>query len=144
MQIEISRTPGTNRVFLVSDDEITRAALQFMLHDEYEAHDLGGLDAAYAKAADGRPDLLLLGLEVVEARGAPVLQEIAAKLPGAKIVLVAAPGQDALAQGYVGAGVHGVLTKPLTVEGVRRKVGAVFGQGTHQMVQLSILPAKAV
>ena len=142
--VEISRALENKRIFLVSDDEIARAALQFMLHDEYEAHDLADLNAAYAKAADGRPDLLLLGLEIVEALGLGVPREIAAKLPATKIMLIAAPGQDALAQGFLKNGAHGVLTKPLTVEGVRRKVGAVFGQGTHQMVQLSILPAKAV
>ncbi len=38
--VETSRAVENKRVFLVSDDEITRAALQFMLHDEFEAHDL--------------------------------------------------------------------------------------------------------
>ena len=71
-----------------------------------------------------------------------VLQEIAAKLPGVKIMLIAAAGQDALAQTYLKAGAHSVLTKPLTVEGVRRKVDIVLGRGTNQMVQLSIAPAK--
>ncbi len=140
--VETSRAVENKRVFLVSDDEITRAALQFMLHDEFEAHDLADLGAAYAKGVEWKPDLLLLGLEIVEARGAAVLQEIAAKLPGAKIMLVAGPGQDALAQTYLAKGAHSVLTKPLTVEGVRRKVGIVLGQGTNAMVQLSILPAK--
>ena len=64
-------------------------------------------------------------------------------MPGAKIMLIAEAGQDALAQGYLKAGAHSVLTKPLTVEGVRRKVGIVLGRGTNQMVQLSILPGKA-
>ena len=141
--VEISRALENKRIFLVADDEIVRAALQFMLHDEYEAHDLADLAAAYAKAAEGRPDLLLLGLEIVEARGEGVLREIAARMPGAKIMLIAEAGQDALAQGYLKAGAHSVLTKPLTVEGVRRKVGIVLGRGTNQMVQLSILPGKA-
>ena len=142
MQIEIPRSLDNKRIFLVSDDEIARAALQFMLHDEYEAHDLADLTAAYTKAAEGRPDLVLLGLEIVETRGEAVLREIAANLPGAKIMLVAAPGQDTLAQAYLKSGAHSVLTKPLTVEGVRRKVGIVLGRGTNQMVQLSILPVK--
>ena len=138
----MSRALENKRIFLLSDDEIARAALQFMLHDDYEAHDLPDLSAAYAKASEGRPDLVLLGLEIVEARGAAVLREIAEKLPGAKIMLVAAPGQDALAQGYLAAGAHSVLTKPLTIEGVRRKVGIVLGHGANAMVQLSIMPGK--
>ena len=141
--VEMSRALENKRIFILSDDEIARAALQFMLHDDYEAHDLRDLSAAYAKASEGRPDLVLLGLEIVEAHGATVLQEIAEKLPGAKIMLIAAPGQDALAQSFLVAGAHSVLTKPLTIEGVRRKVGIVFGHGTNAMVQLSIMPGEA-
>jgi DNA-binding response OmpR family regulator len=140
--VEMARALENKRIFILSDDEITRAALQFMLHDEYEAHDLPDLSAAYAKASEGRPDLVLLGLEIVEALGEGVLREIAGKLSGPKIMLVAAPGQDALAQSFLAAGAHSVLNKPLTIEGVRRKVGIVFGHGTNAMVQLSIIPEK--
>jgi len=138
----MSRAVENKRVFVVSDDEIARTALQFMLDGEYEAHDLPDLSAAYAKAKDWRPDLLLLGLEIVAARGAAVLQEIAARMPGVKIMLVAPPGDDALAQSFLKAGAHSVLTKPLTVESVRRKVGIMLGRGTNAMVQLPVLPAK--
>ncbi len=141
--VETSRAVENKRIFVVSDDEITRAGLQFILHDEYEAHDLPDLTAAYAKAADGKPDLLLLGLEIVEQQGAAVLHELALKWPGAKIMLVAAQGQDTLAQTYLHDGAHSVLTMPLTVQSVRRKVDAMFGQGTNAIVQLSILPAMA-
>jgi DNA-binding NtrC family response regulator len=140
--VEMSRALENKRIFILSDDEIARAALQFMLHDDYEAHDLQNLSAAYAKASEGRPDLVLLGLEIVAACGEGVLREIAEKLPGTKIMLIAPPGQDALAQSFLGAGAHSVLTKPLTIEGVRRKVGIVFGRGTNAVVQLSIMPGK--
>jgi DNA-binding response OmpR family regulator len=139
--VETSRAVENKRVFVVSHDEITRAALQFMLHDEYAAHDLPDLEAAYAKGAEWKPDLLLLGLEIVEAWPA-VLREIGVKLPGVKIMLIVEPGQDALAQTYLKAGAHSILTKPLTVESVRRKVDIVLGRGTNAMVQLSVIPAK--
>ncbi len=140
--VETSRLVENKRVFVVSDDEITRAALQFMLHDENETHDLPDLNAAYAKGAGWKADLLLLGLEVVKAQGAAVLQEIGARLPGTKIMLIAEPGEDALAQTYLKAGAHSVLTKPLTIEGVRRKVDIMLGRGTNAMVQLSFVPPK--
>lgn len=140
--VETSRAVENKRVFVVSHDEIARAVLQFMLHDEYETHELTGLDAAFAKAAEWQPDLLLLGLEILEEREESLLREIAAKLPGAKIMLVAEPGQDATATAYLQAGAHSVLTKPLTVEGVRRKVDAILGRGTNSIVQLSIMPVK--
>jgi len=140
--VETSRAVENRRVFVVSNDEITRSILQFMLHDENETHDLPSLQAAYEKAVDWKPDLLLLGLEIVEAQGAAVLSEIAGKMPDAKIMLIAGAGQDAHAQTYLNSGAHSVLTKPLTVESVRKKVNIVLGRGTNQMVQLSIMPAK--
>src|SRR5208337_1440403 len=138
--VETARAVENKRIFVVSDDEITRAVLQFMLHDENETHDLPDLSAAYAKAAEWKPDLILLGLEIVEARGASLLAEIAGKLAGAKVMLIAEPGQDAVAQAYLKSGAHSVLTKPLTVESVRRKADILLGRGTNQMVQLSIMP----
>ncbi len=140
--VETSRSVENKRIFVVSDDDITRTILQFMLHDENETHDLPDLNAAYAKAIEWKPDLLLLGLEIVEMQGTGVLQDIAGKLPGTKIMLVAEPGQDALAQSYLKSGAHSVLTKPLKVEGVRKKVDALLGRGMNAIVQLSIVPAK--
>ncbi len=140
--VETSRAVENRRIFVVSDDSITRTVLQFMLHDENETHDLANLDAAYAKATEWKPDLLLLGLEIVEANGAAILREIAVKLPGTKIMIVAEPGQDAKAQTYLKHGADSVLTKPFTVESVRRKVDIMLGRGVNTMVQLSVAPAK--
>ena len=141
--VEISRALENKRIFLVSDDEIARAALQFMLHDEYEAHDLADLAAAYAKAAEGRPDLLLLGLEIVKRAARACSGRLRRGCPAQKSCLSPKRGRTRSRKGYLKAGAHSVLTKPLTVEGVRRKVGIVLGRGTNQMVQLSILPGKA-
>jgi hypothetical protein len=41
--VESSRAVENQRVFVVSGDEITRAVLQFMLHDEYETHEFADL-----------------------------------------------------------------------------------------------------
>ncbi len=140
--VETSRAVENKRIFVVSGDDITRTVLQFMLHDENETHELPDLTAAYAKAIDWKPDLILLGLDIVEPQGASVLQEIAAQLPSAKVMLVAEPGQDALAQTYLGSGAHGVLTKPFTVESVRRKVDVVLGRAIDApMLQLQLMPA---
>ena len=140
--VDSQRAVENKRIFIVSDDEIARAALQFMLHDEYEAHDLPDLGTAYAKAAKWKPNLLLLGLEIVDARGAGLLQEIGAKMPGARIMLIAEAGQDAHAQTHLKSGAHSVLTKPLTVESVRKKVNILLRRGANQMVQLSSMPLK--
>jgi DNA-binding NtrC family response regulator len=131
------------RVFVVDDDDINRAVLQFMLQDENETHDLPSLAAAYAKGEQGHPDLLLLGLSVVETHGRNLPGEIAARWPGVRVLLIAEPGQDAAAQSYLKAGAHGVLTKPFTVEAVRRKVDIQLGRVVPSLVQLQLVPLPA-
>jgi len=47
--VETSKAVDQRRVFVIDDDEITRAALQFMLHDEIETHELTNPEEAYEK-----------------------------------------------------------------------------------------------
>jgi DNA-binding response OmpR family regulator len=139
--VETSRAVENKRIFVVSGDDITRTVLQFMLADENETHELPDLEAAYAKAEDWKPDLMLLGLQVVEAEGTRVLREIAGRLPETRIMLIAEQGQDAMALGYLKDGAHGVLTKPFTVEAVRRRVDVMLGRADTAVVQLQVLPS---
>lgn len=137
--VETSRAVENKRIFVVDSDEITRAALQFMLHDENETHELASLDDAYAKGVDWKPDLVLLGLEIVKDKGMDVLAEITERLPGAKIVLVAGNAQDPLLQTGLKSGAHGVIAKPLTIEGVRRRVDLTLGRLQQPLIQLQVL-----
>ncbi|MCZ7593830.1 MAG: hypothetical protein M5U16_02120 [Hyphomicrobium sp.] len=68
--VESSRAVENKRIFVVDNDEIIRSALQFMLHDENETHELQSLEHAYAKAVDWRPDPPALGIGVVHGMGA--------------------------------------------------------------------------
>ena len=67
--VETSRAVENKRVFVIDSDEIDRAVLQFMLHDENETHELASLVAAFAKARDWKPDLVLVGLGIVRESG---------------------------------------------------------------------------
>jgi CheY-like chemotaxis protein len=135
--VETARAVANKRVFVVDDDEINRAVLQFMLQDENETHDLPGIADAYAKAVQWPPNLLLLGLSVVE-RDPSVLDRVADRLAGARVLLVADAGRGEAAQAFVGHGAHGVLTKPLTVETVRRRVDGLLGLLKQPMIQLHL------
>ncbi len=137
--VETSRSVENKRIFVVHNDDITRTVLQFMLHDENETHELGSLAEAYAKGVEWKPDLILLGLSIVETDGTGVLVNISAHFPGCKILLVAEPGQDAQAHSHLKSGAHGVLTKPLTVESVRRRVDMVLGRLAVPMIQLQMI-----
>ena len=136
--VEASRAVGNKRVFVVDDDDITRAVLQFMLQDENETHDLPTLNAAFGKAADWPPDLILLGMSVVDADPS-ALASIGQRLPRAGVLLVTEVGGETAAQRFVGNGAQGVLSKPLTVHahgfsaGARERIEAAGG--TCQLIE---------
>lgn len=126
--VETAKAVDNKRLFVVANDEITRMALQFMLHDENETHDLPTLEAAFAKSVDWKPDLLLLGIDVAHERGTEVLLEIRSRLPQTKILLVADSRDDPLVAACQSVGIDGLLVKPLTVEDTRRKVDGMLGR----------------
>ena len=67
--VESSRAVENKRVFVIDSDEITRAVLQFMLHDENETHEIASVALAYEEAREWLPDVILLGMPIVLARG---------------------------------------------------------------------------
>jgi len=138
--VETSRMVENKRVFVLDDDDIVRTVLQFMLQDDNETHDLPSLTAAYAKAEFGHPDLLLLGLSMVQAEGATLLAALRARWPLARILLVTGPGQDKAAQAWLQDGAHGVMRQPFTVEAVRRAVDLQLGRIQPSLVQLQLVP----
>ncbi len=136
--VETAKAVDQRRIFVVDEDEITRAALQFMLHDEIETHELGSLEEAYAKGQDWLlPDVMILGLSIVRAKGLEVLAEITRHYPAARILIVASPEDEELGIAALKAGAHGALIKPLRMEAVRQKVDTILGRaGGAALVQL--------
>jgi DNA-binding NtrC family response regulator len=136
--VETAKAVDQRRVFVVDEDEITRAALQFMLHDEIETHELGSLEEAYAKGQGWlAPDVILLGVSIVAARGPEVIAEITGLYPSVRILIVTGKEDEATAIAALKAGAHGALVKPLTLEAVRKKVDTILGrEGGATLVQL--------
>ena len=126
--VDSAKAVDNKRLFVVANDDLTRMVLQFMLHDENETHDLSSLEAAFDKSIEWKPDLLLLGIDVVQERGMEVLPLIRSRLPSAKILLVADNREDPLVGACQSAGIDGLLVKPLTVENARRKVDGLLGR----------------
>src|SRR5258708_5937225 len=81
--VETSKAVDQRRVFVIDEDEIIRAALQFMLHDEIETHELANPEEAYEKGVDWlKPHVVLLGASFLKQRGAALIGELSAKFPG--------------------------------------------------------------
>lgn len=125
--VEISRAVENKRIFVIDSDEVTRAALQFMLHDENETHELASVEEAITKCEGWKVDLVLLGHGIVQEHGESVIHEITQRIPGAKVLLVASATDEI--QESARLATAGLLFKPLTVETVRLKVDAALGRG---------------
>ena len=139
--VETAKAVDQRRVFVVDEDDVTRAALQFMLHDEIETHELATPEEAYAKGIDWlQPHVVLLGVSFLKQRGPGLVSELAAKFPGVRILIVCDKSEEAAAVEGIKAGAHGALVKPLTLESVRKKVDTILGRGgAAPIVQLSVL-----
>ena len=134
--VDSARAVENKRLFVVDSDEITRMVLTSILHDENETHDLPNLEAAYKKAAEWKPDLLLLGRDVVREKGMSVITDVKTAMTGVKVLLIAESGDDPLAQECLQAGADGMLVKPLTIESVRKKVDALLGRKRQIVIPL--------
>lgn len=130
MQIGVDSNMAVDnkRIFVLDEDEITRMATVFMLHDEHETHELTELAAVYSKAQDWKPDLLALGAGVVQTHGIAVLTEIKQRIPDVKILLLAEPGADEFIKSCRKAGADGAFIKPLEVGKLRERVAALLGR----------------
>lgn len=136
--VETSKAVDQRRVFVVDDDEITRAALQFMLHDEIETHELASLADAFDKGRDWLvPDVVILGMSVLKTTGIDAIAQIVARYPAARVLIVAGKEDEEMGIAALKAGAHGALLKPLRIEAVRQKVDTVLGRaGGAVLIQL--------
>jgi len=143
MSFEPSHPVETDRIFVVESEEVIRSALQFILNDHSETHGFTSLDQAFAKAADLTPNVVLLGISLVQNYGERALAETAIRLPGAKILIVANSVNDPLALMSLKWGAHDVLGKPITFDSVRCKVDALLGRHNISPALLGLLPLSA-
>jgi DNA-binding NarL/FixJ family response regulator len=143
--VETAKAVDQRRVFVVDADEITRAALQFMLQDEIETHELSSPEDAYAKGVDWlRPDLVLLGISFIVERGTSLVGEFYRVFPGVRLLITCSASDEATAIKALEAGAHGTLVKPLALANVRRKVDTVLGRGgATPLIQLGMAGIKA-
>jgi DNA-binding response OmpR family regulator len=126
--VEAQRAVENRRVFVIDEDEVNRAALQFMLADENETHEFAAPEAALAKGASWQPDLALLGARLLERRGADLVQRLRSAWPGVKLLAVCDPANASHTDAARLAGTDDILARPLQLEAVRRKVDRHLGR----------------
>jgi len=126
--VETSKAVDNKRIFVIDEDEIIRAALQFMLHDENETHEAPSLEWAYDKAVDWPPDLVIVSEALMRQHGASLYGQIRERLRGPKVMVVLEPGGVELAKQCLADGADSVAIKPLRIELVRRKADLLLGR----------------
>ena len=126
--VDTQRSLENKRVFVIDNDEISSMALQFILADENETHTLPEIGAAIEKARQWPPHLILLGQGLVQSEGSAIIHRIKSSMNSVKILLVCESKDDALVRETLAEGADGILLKPLTIEGVRRKVNSALGR----------------
>jgi DNA-binding NarL/FixJ family response regulator len=130
-------------IFVVEDDEVVRSALHFILDDRNETYSFANLDQAFAKAAERAPNIVVLGIGFVENNGERALAEIAKRMPGTRILIVANSVNDPIARASLRWGAHDVLGKPISFDSVRRKVDALLERHEISATMLGLLPQSA-
>lgn len=137
--VETSRAVDNKRVFVVDDDEIMRAALQFMLHDENETHEFRDVDEALQKSVQYKPDVVVLGVNVVRRLGTEIFRTLKSRIDGLKVLLVAEPGDDPFVSSCLQCGADAVLHKPITVEKTRKQVDRLLGRASRTVIAIQAL-----
>jgi DNA-binding NtrC family response regulator len=134
------RSKQDDIIFVVEGDEVVRSALNFILDDQNETHCFANLDQAFAKAADQIPNIVLLGISFLQNNGEMVLAEIATRLRGSKILIVANSVDNPIARASLRWGAHDVLGKPISFDSVRGKVDALLDRHELSPTMLGLLP----
>lgn len=126
--VDSQRAVENKRVFVIDSDEVSSLALQFMLADDNETHVLSGVAAALDKGGAWPPQLILIGAGIIALEGAARVAQLKSGFPGVKILVVCDSADEPAVKAALAQGAEAVLTRPLKLETVRRKVDAQLGR----------------
>jgi CheY-like chemotaxis protein len=139
-----SRSVDNTSIFVIERDEVVRSALEFILQHDNRTNAFATFEQAFANAVDCKPNVVLLGIGMVQSDGEGVLDDLATRLPGAKILLVADSAADPFALACLERGAHDVLGKPITIDSVHDKVDVLLGRSKMPNTPLRRLTAAVI
>lgn len=125
--VDTQRAVETKRAYIIDSDDIGATALQFMLADELEVHQLSDSGEAIARAAAGAVDVILLGAAAIEAEGEPGVRALLAAFPGVPVIAYGPADDEGVALALT-LGARSSIVRPFKVEAVRQKVNAQIGR----------------
>jgi DNA-binding NtrC family response regulator len=135
--VDAQRAVENRRIFVIDEDEIDRAALQFMLADENETHEFAAVEAAKAKGHAWPPDLVLLGASLLARGRAPLVQGLRSEWTGVKVIAVCETADIASIAAAKACGADDALPRPFKLEYVRRKVDRLLGRAVELRIPVT-------
>jgi DNA-binding response OmpR family regulator len=118
-----SRSVATGRrVFVVDDNDISRATLHYMLPVDIESSEMTTFDAAVEMAKHSQPNLVMVSELMVARSKSVLLHQMRAIWPAAKLLVICGAADDECRSAALAAGADDALTRPFRVESVRHTV----------------------
>ncbi len=114
-------------VFIICSCEISGAALQCMLQDEYETHEWRGLAQTLGRMRERKPDVAIVDMAELGDACARTMDRIRAASPNTRVVVLVGSANEPEGPRWLAEGARSLLPQPLTVEAVRRKVRLALG-----------------
>jgi DNA-binding NarL/FixJ family response regulator len=116
-EIEFCATSDQPIAFVIEGEQVVRSALHYILRERYRTRTFATPDDALADAGEA-PDVVLLGVAILQRLGDTALSDLRGRFAGAKILVVAERRSDPLARACIERGVHGIIDKPISFDSV--------------------------
>jgi DNA-binding NtrC family response regulator len=110
------------RVLVVDDEAGVRESLRMLLHGECEVATAESADAGLARAAEARPDLILLDLVMPGRSGLEFLEELRQRGDPPPVIVLTATKTVTTAVEAMKLGAADYVTKPFEVDALRIKI----------------------
>ncbi|MBW7973655.1 hypothetical protein [Bradyrhizobium sp. BR 10289] len=114
-------------MFVIEREQVVRSALHYILRERHRTRAFASLDEVSANAPE-TPDVVLLGMSVLQDRNDLLPASLAGQFGNAAILLVAGSNSDQLGQQCLEHGASGIVRKPISFdtvcEAVERALGA--------------------
>lgn len=122
------------RVLVVDDHPVVREGLVAVLEDHPDLQVIGAVgsaEEALTLAAQARPDVVLLDLELPGMNGVDAIPRLVASAPDARVIILTAYDTDERVLGAINAGAQGYLLKGAAADEIIRAIREVHAGGSH-------------
>lgn len=122
------------RIVVVDDHPVVREGLVASLEDDPEFQVVGAAgsaEEALPLVTAGKPDIILLDLEMPGVNGLAAIPNLTAASAASKVVILTAYDTDERVLGAIHAGAKGYLLKGASLEEIARAIRAVHGGGSY-------------